>query len=193
MDSRYPTTRWPLIVATLLALFTGPARPAAAHFGEPYLILLEQPAGPYVVTATADPDVGTGTFIVGVGLRDKTIIAPETSITLAATSMDGHPPAPATTVQGAAQGSVLSFEGKLEFAAEGTWDIQLQIAGPAGAGEIPVSVLVTPPYPQWLTTLQCLAPFAFIGFIWWIAMRRNVRLREQQATAGNGQPSQEPS
>ena len=35
-----------------------------AHVGAPYPVLLEEPVGPYIVSALADPDVGTGTFYI---------------------------------------------------------------------------------------------------------------------------------
>src|SRR6476659_3503198 len=40
------------------------ASPAAAHQGPPFPILVDQTAGPYVVSVWTDPDIGTGTFFV---------------------------------------------------------------------------------------------------------------------------------
>src|SRR6476660_1897780 len=40
------------------------ASPARAHLGPPFPILVDQTAGPYVVSVWTDPDIGTGTFYV---------------------------------------------------------------------------------------------------------------------------------
>lgn len=184
MSVSLPIPRWwrgVVIVCWGLALLGNPTR-AAAHFGEPYGVLLDQPIGPYTVTAYADPDVGTGTFYVDVAMPGA-VVPPDTSVIINAVPEDKHPSPALVVVKGTPKDGLMRYEGDVDFDAEGYWTIRMQVAGSAGAGDITFRILVTPPYPQWVTTLQCLAPFGVIGVLWLLAMKRNAMLKRQAAQA----------
>ena len=183
MTHHYPHRWWRwlgLLVCSLTLL--GPPVVASAHFGEPYAVLIDQPVGPYLVTTYVDPDVGTGTFLVKVQSASGTVAA-ATTVILNATPEDNHTAPSFVVVKGQRDGTGQEYEGKVDFDAEGYWSMRMQVAGPAGAGDITFRVLVTPPYPQWLSTLQCLVPFVVIAGLWFLAMKRNAIIKRRAAAA----------
>ena len=74
----------------LLSWLLWPQVVARAHVGSPYPVLLEQPVGPYVVSALADPDVGVGTFLVQVALPGGSTVPADTAVTIWVRPQDGH-------------------------------------------------------------------------------------------------------
>lgn len=182
MTQRYIAVRWCCVLVVSSMLLLGTPTAASAHFGEPYAVLIDQPVGPYVVTTYVDPDVGTGTFYVDVVARSGAVSA-ETTIIINATPEDNHTAPTLVVVKGKPVGQVMRYEGKVDFDAEGQWAIRMQVAGPAGAGNISFQVLATPPYPRWLSTLQCLSPFIVIGGLWLLAMKRNTMIKPRAVPA----------
>ncbi len=183
------TARWWRMMFTFIAGFIMLASPteASAHFGEPYPVLIDQPVGPYLVTTYVDPDVGTGTFYVDVMPASGTVPA-DTTVIINATPEDNHTAPVLVVVKGKRADPGLEYEGDVEFDAEGYWAIRMQVAGPAGAGDITFRVLVTPPYPQWLSTLQCLVPFVVVAGLWFLSTKRNAIIKRQAAAAAAAEP-----
>jgi hypothetical protein len=150
----------------LLVWLLWPRVVARAHVGAPYPVLLEQPLGPYVVSALADPDVGVGTFIMQVALADGAPAPADTAVKLSVRPEDGHAPESAHQAQRQVTRDGERFIVKVPFDARGMWEIGLAVAGTAGQGEVAFSVEVTPPYPGVVTTLVCLLPFVALGGLW---------------------------
>ena len=173
------------MMLALVGVITVLASPtvASAHFGEPYPVLIDQPVGPYLVTTYVDPDVGTGTFYVDVMPASGTVPA-DTTVIINATPEDNHTAPALVIIKGKRADPGLEYEGDVKLDAEGYWAIRMQVAGPAGAGVITFRVLVTPPYPQWLSTLQCLFPFVVIAGLWFLATKRNAIIKRRAAAAG---------
>jgi hypothetical protein len=117
----------------LLAWLLGPREVARAHVGSPYPVLLEQPLGPYVVSALADPDVGVGTFIVQVALADGAVAPADTAVTLSVRPEDGHAPESAHQAQRQVTRDGERFIAKIPFDARGMWEIGLAVEGAAGS------------------------------------------------------------
>ena len=160
--------RWgPRLGLTLFLLTMGLLAPgvARAHVGAPYPVLMEEPVGPYLVSALADPDVGRGTFYVLVTLDD---VAPPqgTTVTAWVEPEDGHRPAEAYPAERQETRYGERFVAKVPFDAEGPWQVRLVVEGPAGAGEVAFPVRVTPSGTGWLATLACLVPFLVLGGLW---------------------------
>ena len=137
----------------------------SAHVGAPYPVLLEEPMGPYVVSALADPDVGGGTFYVLVAVDGDPVPA-GTAVTFWA-----HPADRPTEEQSAAAEREDTRYGEryvavVPFDAEGPWQVRLAIDGPAGAGEATFPVEVTPSGTGLLATVACLIPFAVAAALW---------------------------
>lgn len=152
------------------------ARPemVQAHVGAPYPVLLEEAVGPYLVSALADPDVGKGTFYVLVTLPDGEACPPGTTVTTWVEPDDGHqdPAGYRAERQGTRYGE--RFVAEVPFDAEGPWQVQLAIEGPAGEGEVAFPVRVTPSGIGWLATVACLLPFVVLGALW---LRGSLRQR----------------
>ena len=138
-----------------------------AHVGAPYPVLLEQPVGPFVVSALADPDVGVATFIVQVTSGEGAPAPPETAVTLWVRPQDGHAAesdghhAPWQVTRDGER-----FVARVPFDARGTWQVRLAVEGDEGRGEVSFPVEVTPPYPGAITTIACLLPFIALGGLW---------------------------
>jgi len=150
------------------------ARPATAqaHVGAPYPVLLEEAVGPYVASALADPDVGTGTFYVLVTLPGGEPVPAGTEVTVWVEPVDGHAAPAAHPAEREQTRYGERFVAKVPFDAEGPWQVRLAIDGPDGAGEVSFPVRVTPSGLGWLATLACLLPFLGLGALWLRGVRR---------------------
>ncbi len=158
--------RWGwLTLGMVLALLAWPAA-ARAHVGAPYPVLMEEPLGPYLVSALADPDVGTGTFYVLVTLVGGEPAPPGTAVTLRVEPEDGHQPATAHPGEREETRYGERFVAEVPFDAEGPWQVHLLVEGPAGSGETAFPVEVTPSGTGWLATVACLVPFVLLGLLW---------------------------
>jgi hypothetical protein len=163
--------RW-LCLALFVLLWLSRPAPARAHWGAPYPVLLEQGVGPYLVSALADPDVGTGTFIVQITLLDGTAAPADTTISLWVQPEDGHLDAYGQEAEREVTRGEERFVARIPFDSEGQWQVRLELEGSAGPGEVSFGVRVTPPGPGWWATVACLVPFAGLGILWWIGSRR---------------------
>jgi len=170
------TPRHRSLACLLVALVAGLAYPATAraHVGAPYPVLLEEPAGPYLLSVLADPDVGTGTFYVLVALAAGDRPPDGTTVTLRVEPQDGHAaeashPAPR---QQTSYGE--RFVARVPFDAEGPWQVRLAVDGPAGMAQTSFPVRVTPSGIGWLATVACLLPFLLLGLLW---LRGSLRQR----------------
>jgi hypothetical protein len=128
--------------------------------------LLEEPLGPYVASALADPDVGTGTFYVLLALPDGAPPPAGTSVTVWVEPEDGHaaPSSHAAERQQTRYGE--RFVARVPLDAEGPWQMRLVIDGPAGQGQSSFPVRVTLSGTGWLATLACLLPFIGLAGLW---------------------------
>ncbi|MFQ5593839.1 MAG: hypothetical protein ACE5HA_06790 [Anaerolineae bacterium] len=158
----------------LLASLTWPSR-ALAHSGGPYPVLLEQIAGPYTISALADPDVGVGTFIVQATLSAGDPIPTDTEVTLWIQPEDGHATAAGYRAERQTTRDRERFVAKIPFDAEGMWQVRLVLDGSAGHGETAFQVRATPPGPRWVGTLLCLLPFIALGALWLMGALRQRR------------------
>lgn len=162
---------WVSLGLTLI-LLTLP-QTALAHVGAPYPVLLEEPVGPYVASALADPDVGAGTFYVLVTLADGKPVPPGTTVTLWVKPEDGHQAETAHAAEREETRYGERFVAKVPFDAEGQWQVRLVIEGSAGVGETAFPVRVTPSGVGWLATMACLLPFVVLGLLWLRGIRRS--------------------
>jgi hypothetical protein len=155
-----------------------------AHSGAPYPVLLEEQVGPYVASALADPDVGTGTFYVLVAMPDKAPAPADTTVTIWSQPEDGHATEAAYRAERQQTRYGERFVAKVPFDTKGPWQIRLTIEGSAGNGETGFPIQVTPKGFQWLTTVACLLPFVVLGVLWLRASRR-----QRPAQPGQGAKS----
>ncbi|MGD8399070.1 MAG: hypothetical protein PVG11_09455 [Anaerolineae bacterium] len=162
------------LLGWLLLTALSPAA-ASAHVGAPYPVLLEEPIGPYTLSALADPDVGGGTFYVL--LEHQGASAPAgTTVTLWAEPADGHLASAAYTAVREETRYGERFVGEVPFDTEGAWRMRVVVDGPAGTGEATFPVEVTPPGTGWIATVACLLPFVLLAALWLrgISRRRSI-------------------
>lgn len=159
-----------LALCCLLWLWPGAGH---AHPGEPYLIALEEEAGPYRVTIWADPDTGEGTFLV------ELIGHPRAALALLTRPRDGHLPEQRfhPSPDPSAPPNLHSI--KVPFDQVGPWSVRLEIQGAAGAGQLEREVEVTPPGLVWWQSLLLLLPFAGLGALWLLGLGRQAGRPQQ--------------
>jgi hypothetical protein len=157
--------RWLLICSSVVLWLAWPST-ALAHECAPYPVLLEEPLGPYLASALADPDVGTGRFYILVILSSGEPPPPETAVTVWVEPEDGHLAGAEYPAERQQTRYGERFVAEVPFDAEGTWQVRLAIEGPAGQGETAFPVRVTPSGVGWLATLACLVPFVILGGLW---------------------------
>ena len=167
---------WVLMGGLLLVWLARPPV-ALAHVGAPYPVLLEEPVGPYVVSALADPDVGKGTFYILVTLPDGQPSPSDTEVSVWVVPGDGHVAEASYSAQREKTRYGERFVAEVPFDADGPWQIRLTVDGNAGFGEVSFPVQVTPSGIGWLATLACLTPFVLLGALW---LRGTVRQRARQ-------------
>jgi hypothetical protein len=166
-----PLGRWTLIFG-LLPAWLAVAPLAWAHAGAPYPVLLEEPVGPYVVSALADPDVGGGEFFVLVEVLGGEVLPEATMVVLWVEPEDRHAGEQAYPAQRQETRYGERFVAEVPFDREGLWKASLVIEGPPGSGEISFPVEVTPPGVGWIATVACLVPFVILGLLWLRGTRR---------------------
>jgi hypothetical protein len=160
-----------LVLGFLLAWLALPAT-ARAHVGAPYPVLLEEPVGPYLTSALADPDVGQGTFYIMVALPGGQPLPPDTTVTVSVAPEDRHLTEADYPAQREQTRYGERFVAEVPFDAKGPWQVRLVIRGSAGQGEISFPVEVTPSGIGLLASLACLVPFLILGGLWLRGARR---------------------
>jgi hypothetical protein len=164
--------RWgTLVLVCFMAWLAWPGS-AVAHVGAPYPVLLEEPVGPYSVSAMADPDVGRGTFFVMVETVVGEIAPADSLVTLWVRPEDGHLAESAYRAERQQTRYGERFVVEVPFDAKGAWQVRLVIEGTNGRGETAFPVQVTAAGLGWSVTLGCLVPFAILGLLWLRGVRR---------------------
>ena len=171
MNAMPQTVRWLLLFA-FLPVWLGSPVVVWAHAGAPYPVLLEEPAGPYLVSALADPDVGGGTFYVLVAMSGSEVLPRDTTVSVTVAPQDGHAGdmVYAARLDQTRYGE--RYVAEVPFDREGLWTATLSVEGPAGHGQVSFPVEVTPPGVGWIATVACLLPFAILAVLWLRGMRR---------------------
>ena len=178
--------RHKLIVLVVLLLYLTQPASVFAHAGPPYLVVTEQVLGPYLVTAWADPDVGTGLFIIE-AMVDDAFVPDGTIVTVSVEPEDGQvAPAQFTSMREERLFGGEQLIVQTQFDYEGWWNIHMIVDGPEGRGETDFAVLVTPPGPGWFMSVVCLAPFVGLGVVWLFAIQRQ---KKQGAEEQGAQPT----
>lgn len=159
----------PLLLLALLAR----AGPALAHEGPPFPILVDQRAGPYVVSVWTDPDIGTGTFFVILEPPEGRELPSGTSVRVAVRPVSSRLPEAVYPAgpQPARHGERYFTEAR--FDRGGTWRVRILLDGPQGGGELSAEVEPTPDGTLGPAELGLyLLPFLAVGGLWLKAVLR---------------------
>jgi hypothetical protein len=167
---------WGLLVA-LVALL---ARPAAAHQGPPFPILVDRPAGPYLASVWTDPDIGIGTFFVLLAAPKGHRLPAGATVEVGVQPLSHRLPeavyrAEEQEAQRTSEGA--TYLAKVPLDRGEMWRVRVRIAGPRGGGELAAEVEATP--DGTIGPIGFLIygfPFASMGFLWLRAALRRRRV-----------------
>jgi hypothetical protein len=153
--------------------------PIHAHEGPPYPVLVDKVAGPCIVSVWADPDVGTGTFLIYVEPLPGKRVPRDLQVDVAVRPVSGRLPEATTRAERENLSDREQFKALVEFDAQEYWDVRVLLHSAAGDGEAAMQVEVTPPgYGRW-DLLIYLLPFLAVGFLWLRAFMRNRSVKLQ--------------
>jgi hypothetical protein len=163
--SNFAAARRGALAALLFALLAL-APPSSAHQGPPYPIIVDQRAGPYLLSVWSDPDVGIGTFFVTFESSANGPISDDLTVDIAVQPVTGRlPEARHPTAREELRDSV-QFLGEVPFDAQEWWHVRVIVASAAGGGEVSTDVEVTPPGLGPWDILLYFFPFGAVGFLW---------------------------
>ena len=149
----------------------------SAHTGPPAPLLVKHTMGPYVVSVWADPEVGTGTFFIGLEPSPGGAIASDITVQVGVQPVSGrlaevHYPAWPQEVRGRVQ-----YRADVPFDAQELWRVRIMVHSALGSGEATMHVETTPPgLGRWDVLLYFL-PFLAVGILWLQVLYRRKRHR----------------
>jgi hypothetical protein len=162
------------------------ALPAQAHEGPPFPIIMDQRAGPYVVSVWADPDVGTGTFFVMLDPPSGAELPSGTEVWVGVEPVSGRLPLAWYQADHQPLRSRERYVAEVQFDAQEMWRVRVSVKGDGGGGEVRAEVEATPPgYGRW-DLLLYLFPFVLLAGLWLYGA-----LRKARASAPAAVPSAE--
>lgn len=176
------------IVALALALCALATSRSVAHEGPPFPIIMDQPAGPYVVSVWTDPDVGIGKFFVILNPSSSGILPSVDSVEVCVQPTSER--LPEVCYAGAPQKmrDRLQYYAEVEFDQQEMWQVRIKVTGPEGNTELNSEVEATPPgFGPWDLLIYGF-PFLLFGGLWLYAALRGKR----QQLAGVEPPAPPP-
>ena len=160
-------------------------RPATAHEGPPFPVVMDAPLGDYVVSVWTDPDIGIGTVFVVLETVEGVELSGEARVRVGVEPLAGwreevtYDAPPQAVRRGARHFTEVTMErGEM-------YRLRVTVDGPLGSGEASAEVEATPdgtigPIGLLLYPL----PFLAVGFLWLKAAlgRRGNRPAESSGT-----------
>lgn len=161
--SRCPTR---LLLAAALGLALA-VPTATGHEGPPYAIVVDRPTGPVLLSAWADPDVGTGTFHVYLEPLDGRPLPQSCAVDVLVRPVDGR------LAEAGARAEPIDLDpdrhhhlAEVAFDRVGDWRTRLLVDCGGAGGEAATVVEVTPPgQGPVFDFLLYLFPFAALGVL----------------------------
>jgi hypothetical protein len=148
-----------------------------AHTGPPLPLLVKHTMGPYVVSVWADPEVGTGTFFIGIESSPGDAMTGDIAVQVGVQPVSGRLaevryPAWRQELRGRVQ-----YRADVLFAIQELWRVRIIVHGALGSGEATVDVETTPPGLGSWDVLLYASPFLAVGFLWVQVLYRRKRHR----------------
>lgn len=176
--SRHTAKARPGFVVLAFALLLALQGRASAHEGPPYPLFIDKNAGPYLLSAWADPDVGVGTFFVAVEPAGGGAPADDLTVEVCVRPASGRL---GESCYGAERDAVrdrAQYKIGVPFDRQEVWHTRIVLRSSYGASEAAVDVEATPPGLGRWDVLLYLFPFAAVGFLW---LRTSIRGRSLRA------------
>jgi hypothetical protein len=138
---------------------------ASAHTGPPTPILVDHMMGSYRVSVWADPEVGTGIFLIRLEPPPGGKISSDVTVHVGIQPLSGRLaevryPARRQEVRGRVQ-----YQAKVPFDAQELWRVRLIVQSAHGSAEATVDVETTLPGLGHWDVLLSLFPFLAVGFL----------------------------
>jgi hypothetical protein len=168
--------RLPLCVLALGLWRLLTASPATAHYGPPFPILVDRPAGPYMVSVWTDPNIGTGTFFVMLEPPKGKRLPAHTRVQIGVRPVSGRLPEALYEAEAQLVRRGARYFAAVSFDQGGIWHVRCLVDGSEGGGELKADVEATPAGTLGpLGSLIYLVPFLGVGGLWLKAVlyRRN--------------------
>lgn len=183
------TSRLQFCVKFALLLLLLPAT-ASGHDGPPFPIVVDQLAGPCMISLWADPDVGTGTFFVLVNAPPGSAIPSDLKVDIGAQPASGRLAEAFYSAERENLSGQVQYKALVPLDAQELWRIRVRLQSAQGNGEAMAIVEATPPGLGRWDLLIYLLPFLAVGFLWFFAIVRK-RARKQsndhESTSGESQ------
>jgi hypothetical protein len=151
------------LVVLAAALFPGRAR---AHEGPPYAVVVDERAGPWVVSVWTDPDVGTGKFFVYLEPPKGEELAEVSSVRVCVAPTSGRLAESCHDAERKEGGRRLQYYAEVPFDAQEWWKVRVVVEGPRDKAEVNTEVEATPDGPGRWGLVLYLFPFVLLGGLW---------------------------
>ena len=145
---------------------------AKAHEGPPFALVVDQKAGPYVVSVWTDPDVGTGTFFVIVNTPQGASVPADLKVQVIVQPVSGRLTEVAYPAERENLRDQLQYKALVQFDAQELWRVRVSLNSAMGSGEIKATVEPTPVGLGRWDLLLYGSPFLIIGMLWVIVVIR---------------------
>lgn len=165
-----------MIAWVLASVFVLSVR-ASAHEGPPYPLFVDKNAGPYLLSVWADPDVGTGTFIIAAEPARGDTLGDDLEVSVCVRPASGRL---GEACYGAERDGVrdrAQYKVGVPFDKQEVWHTRIVLRSPRGVSEAAADVEATPPGLGRWDLLFYLFPFVAVGFLWLRAALKGRNLR----------------
>jgi len=160
------------------------SRPAVAHNGPPFPIIVDQRVGPCVVSLWTHPDVGIGTFFVLVDAPPGGTIPKDLKIQIGVQPVSGRLPEIMYPAWKEKLRGQVEYKTEAQFDQQEFWRVRLVLESSQGGGEALSKVEVTPPGLGRWDLLLYLLPFLGVAFLWFSAVAKRRACRKRQLQQG---------
>lgn len=179
---RLPVAALAGMAAAAVALGGLPARPAAAHEGPPFPILVDRRAGPYVASVWTDPDIGTGIFFVVLEAPEGRRLPAGTEVRIGVQPVSGRLAEAVYEAEAQPVRRGARYYAEVPLDQGGMWRVRVLLDGAEGGGELTAQVEATPDGTIGpIALVVYLLPFLAVGGLWLKAA-----LRRREAARGEG-------
>lgn len=136
------------------------------HEGPPYPILMDQGAGPDVVSVWADPDVGTGTFFIILEPPEGTVMPEPLGVRVCVRPVIERLAEACHDARRQEVRDRVQYVAEVPFDRQEMWHVRVVLEGASGEIEVATQVKVTPPGPGRWSLVLYLFPFVLIALLW---------------------------
>ncbi len=172
--------KWARFVC-LVGVWVATASQARAHDGPPFPIVMDQAAGPYLVSIWTDPDIGTGQFWVILAPAPGTALPDDITIHLCVQPLSGRLAEACYQAHRDGVQDRVQYYCETEFDQGDMWRVRVRIESAGKAVEVLSEVESTPPgYGRWDLLIYSFPFILFGGLLVIGLLRRRGRFGDGQ-------------